>query len=78
MRGLARGAKRRADGDARTWIYDLQRRRAKRGASAERGVISKKWGARSEATKRYEYWTPSARIDKDPRTWKYDVQQDTV
>ena len=48
-------------------------RGAKRGVRAEQGVISKTWGARSEATKRYEFWTPLARADKDALTWKCDV-----
>ena len=39
MRVSAR-SERRADKDACTWKYDVQRRRAKRGARAQRGVSS--------------------------------------
>ena len=35
-----RGAKRRIDKNACTWKYGVQRRRAKRGVRAERGVSS--------------------------------------
>ena len=38
--GISRDTQVRADKDARTWKYDLQRRRAKRGARAEQGVSS--------------------------------------